>query len=84
MVTLLVFFIESGTKFEHAQLHTQYSLSLELADGIKRRIITDGVHKRTIFSLGIQMTSLFYFFKGAQVWDFDVLDFNDFFIMKSL
>ncbi len=22
--------------------------------------------------------------KGAQVWDFDVLDFNDFFIMKSL
>jgi hypothetical protein len=23
-------------------------------------------------------------FKGAQVWDFDVLDFNDFFIMKSL
>ncbi len=24
------------------------------------------------------------FFKGAQVWDFDVLDFNDFFIMKSI
>ncbi len=24
------------------------------------------------------------YFKGAQVWDFDVLDFNDFFIMKSL
>jgi hypothetical protein len=23
-------------------------------------------------------------FKGAQVWDFDLLDFNDFFIMKSL
>ncbi len=23
-------------------------------------------------------------FKGAQVWDFDVLDFIDFFIMKSL
>ncbi len=23
-------------------------------------------------------------FKGAQVWDFDVLDLNDFFIMKSL
>jgi hypothetical protein len=23
-------------------------------------------------------------FKGAQVWDFDVLDFNDFFIMKSI
>jgi hypothetical protein len=23
-------------------------------------------------------------FKGVQVWDFDVLDFNDFFIMKSL
>ncbi len=23
-------------------------------------------------------------FKGAQVWDFDILDFNDFFIMKSL
>ncbi len=23
-------------------------------------------------------------FKGALVWDFDVLDFNDFFIMKSL
>ena len=22
--------------------------------------------------------------KGAQVWDFDVLDFNDFFIMKSI
>ncbi len=22
--------------------------------------------------------------KGAQVWDFDVLDFYDFFIMKSL
>ncbi len=25
-----------------------------------------------------------YGLKGAQVWDFDVLDFNDFFIMKSL
>ncbi len=25
-----------------------------------------------------------WFLKGAQVWDFDVLDFNDFFIMKSL
>jgi hypothetical protein len=23
-------------------------------------------------------------FKGAQVWDFDLLDFNDFFIMKSM
>ncbi len=23
-------------------------------------------------------------FKGAQVWDFDVLDFNDFFNMKSI
>ncbi len=23
-------------------------------------------------------------FKGAQVWDFDILDFNDFFIMKSI
>jgi hypothetical protein len=23
-------------------------------------------------------------FKGAQVWDFDVLDFYDFFIMKSI
>ncbi len=23
-------------------------------------------------------------FKGAQVWDFDVLDFNDFFIVKSI
>jgi hypothetical protein len=22
--------------------------------------------------------------KGAQVWDFDVLDFKDFFIMKSI
>jgi hypothetical protein len=22
--------------------------------------------------------------KGAQVWDFDVLDFYDFFIMKSI
>ncbi len=22
--------------------------------------------------------------KGAQVWDFDVLDFNDFFIMNSI
>ncbi len=22
--------------------------------------------------------------KGAQVWDVDVLDFNDFFIMKSI
>jgi len=26
----------------------------------------------------------FFVLKGAQVWDFDVLDFNDFFIMKSL
>ncbi len=34
-----------------------------MADGIKRRIITDGVHKRTIFGLGVQMTSLLYFFK---------------------
>ncbi len=24
-----------------------------------------------------------YFIKGAQMWDFDLLDFNDFFIMKS-
>jgi hypothetical protein len=23
-------------------------------------------------------------FKGAQVWEFDVLDFNDFFIIKSI
>ena len=22
--------------------------------------------------------------KGAQVWDFDILNFNDFFIMKSI
>ncbi len=27
---------------------------------------------------------LYVFVKGAQVWDFDVLDFNDFFIMKYI
>ncbi len=31
----------------------------------------------------IKIISCLCTFKGAQVWDFDVLDFNDFFIMKS-
>jgi hypothetical protein len=30
-----------------------------------------------------KMSLEFFLLKGAQVWDFDVLDFNDFFIMKS-
>ncbi len=37
-----------------------------------------------IAAAGLLHVYFLNFFKGAQVWDFDVLDLNDFFIMKSL
>ncbi len=43
-----------------------------------------------IFALSLTVIKKYFLnwtkttFKGAQVWDFDVLDFNDFFVMKSI
>jgi hypothetical protein len=43
-------------------------------------------HSNVVFGLECQVTfrQEQKYFKGTQVWDFDVLDFNDFFIMKSI
>ncbi len=60
-----------------------------LRRGAKRAILTrvNMLRKFRANAAHIKMAEYALFqrlLKGAQVWDFDVLDFNDFFIMKSL
>ncbi len=42
-----------------------------------------GIHSKEPIPLA-NVSPYLLTFKGAQVWDFDVLDFYNFFIMKSL
>ena len=45
---------------------------------------TKQINKKRFISFKSTKFFLNHAFKGAQVWDFDVLDFNDFFIMKPI